>query len=153
MYDIIIAGGGPAGMTAAIYARRSGKSVLLLEREGYGGQIAYAPRVENYPGVASVGGAELAERMLEQMLALDAETDVGEVLSVERAGENFTVRTEDGVYESRAVILATGAKHRHLGLPDEEELLGHGISYCAVCDGGFYKNGVTAVVGGGDSAL
>ena len=76
MYDIIIAGGGPAGMTAAIYARRSGKSVLLLEREGYGGQIAYAPRVENYPGVASVGGAELAERMLEQMLALDAETDV-----------------------------------------------------------------------------
>lgn len=107
MYDIIIAGGGPAGMTAAIYARRSGKSVLLLEREGYGGQIAYAPRVENYPGVASVGGAELAERMLEQMLALDAETDVGEVLSVERAGENFTVRTEDGVYESRAVILAT----------------------------------------------
>ena len=153
MYDIIIAGGGPAGMTAAIYARRSGKSVLLLEREGYGGQIAYAPRVENYPGVASVGGAELAERMLEQMLALDTETDVGEVLSVERAGENFTVRTEDGVYESRAVILATGAKHRHLGLPDEEELLGHGVSYCAVCDGGFYKNGVTAVVGGGDSAL
>ena len=140
-------------MTAAIYARRSGKSVLLLEREGYGGQIAYAPRVENYPGVASVGGAELAERMLEQMLALDAETDVGEVLSVERAGENFTVRTEDGVYESRAVILATGAKHRHLGLPGEEELLGHGVSYCAVCDGGFYKNGVTAVVGGGDSAL
>ena len=135
-------------MTAAIYARRSGKSVLLLEREGYGGQIAYAPRVENYPGVASVGGAELAERMLEQMLALDAETDVGEVLSVERTGENFTVRTEDGVYESRAVILATGAKHRHLGLPDEEELLGHGVSYCAVCDGGFYKNGVTAVVGG-----
>lgn len=153
MYDIIIAGGGPAGMTAAIYARRSGKSVLLLEREGYGGQIAYAPRVENYPGVASVGGAELAEQMLEQMLALDAETDVGEVLSVERSGENFTVRTEAGVYKSRAVILATGAKHRHLGLPGEEELLGHGISYCAVCDGGFYKNGVTAVVGGGDSAL
>lgn len=153
MYDIIIAGGGPAGMTAAIYARRSGKSVLLLEREGYGGQIAYAPRVENYPGVASIGGAELAEQMLEQMLALDAETDVGEVLGVERAGENFAVRTDDDVYESRAVILATGAKHRHLGLPGEEELLGHGVSYCAVCDGGFYKNGVTAVVGGGDSAL
>ena len=153
MYDIIIAGGGPAGMTAAIYARRSGKTVLLLEREGYGGQIAYAPCVENYPGVASVGGAELAERMLEQMLALDAETDVGEAVAVERTGENFTVRTEDGVYESRAVILATGAKHRHLGLPGEEELLGRGVSYCAVCDGGFYKNGVTAVVGGGDSAL
>ena len=132
MYDIIIAGGGPAGMTAAIYARRSGKTVLLLEREGYGGQIAYAPCVENYPGVASVGGAELAERMLEQMLALDAETDVGEVIAVERTGENFTVRTEDGVYESRAVILATGAKHRHLGLPGEEELLGRGVSYCAV---------------------
>ena len=153
MYDIIIAGGGPAGMTAAIYARRSGKTVLLLDREGYGGQSAYAPCVENYPGVASVGGAELAERMLEQMLALDAETDVGEAVAVERTGENFTVRTEDGAYESRAVILATGAKHRHLGLPGEEELLGRGVSYCAVCDGGFYKNGVTAVVGGGDSAL
>lgn len=152
MYDIIIAEAARRNDRRHL-RRRSGKSVLLLEREGYGGQIAYAPRVENYPGVASVGGAELAERMLEQMLALDAETDVGEVLSVERTGENFTVRTEDGVYESRAVILATGAKHRHLGLPDEEELLGHGVSYCAVCDGGFYKNGVTAVVGGGDSAL
>ena len=106
MYDIIIAGGGPAGMTAAIYARRSGKSVLLLEREGYGGQIAYAPRVENYPGVASLGGAELAERMLEQMLALDAETDVGEVTAVERTADGFAVRTEDGIFESRAVILA-----------------------------------------------
>lgn len=154
MYDIIIAGGGPAGMTAAIYARRSGKSVLLLEREGYGGQIAYAPRVENYPGVASVGGAELAERMLEQMLALDTETDVGEVVSAERRGGSFAVCTDDGsVYESRAVILATGAKHRHLGLPGEEELIGQGVSYCAVCDGGFYKNGTVAVVGGGDSAL
>ena len=153
MYDIIIAGGGPAGMTAAVYARRSGKSVLLLEREGYGGQIAYAPRVENYPGVASLGGAELAERMLEQMLALDAETDVGEVTAVERTADGFAVRTEDGIFESRAVILATGARHRHLGLPGEEELIGKGVSYCAVCDGGFYKNGVTAVVGGGDSAL
>lgn len=153
MYDIIIAGGGPAGMTAAIYARRSGKNVLLLEREGYGGQIAFAPRVENYPGTASVGGAELAERMLEQMLVLDTETDVGEVVGIERTGDGFAVRTEDTVYESRAVILATGAKHRHLGLALEEELLGCGVSYCAVCDGGFYKNGVTAVVGGGDSAL
>ena len=155
MYDIIIIGGGPAGLTAAVYARRGGRSVLLLEREGFGGQIAYAPRVENYPGIASIPGAELADHMLSQVLELDAETDVGEVVSVERGGDGiFLVRTEDGgEYSGRAVILATGARHRRLALPGEDELLGRGLSYCAVCDGGFYKNGTVAVVGGGDSAL
>ena len=154
MYDIIIVGGGPAGLTAAIYARRAGRSVLLLEREGFGGQIAFAPRVENYPGIASLGGAELAERMLSQAMALDTETDVGEVTAVEPKEGFFTVRTDDGsTYEGRAVILAAGAKHRHLGLEGEEELLGQGVSYCAVCDGGFYSGGTVAVAGGGDSAL
>ena len=154
MYDIIIVGGGPAGLTAAIYARRNGKSVLLLEKEGFGGQIAYAPRVENYPGVGSVSGAELAERMLSQVLELDADTDIGTVCAVVDRGETRLVRTEEGEeYEGRAVILAAGARHRHLGLPNEEELLGHGVSYCAVCDGGFYGGGTVAVAGGGDSAL
>ena len=109
MYDIIIAGGGPAGMTAAIYARRSGKSVLLLEREGYGGQIAYAPRVENYPGVASVGGAELAERMHEQMLALDAETDVGPAEASEAAGVEVALALEVEARSTEPVDSAPGA--------------------------------------------
>lgn len=154
MYDIIIVGGGPAGLTAAIYARRNGKSVLLLEKEGFGGQIAFAPRVENYPGVGAVTGAELAERMLGQAMDLDTDTDIGTVCGIIDRGAVKTVRTEEGEeFEARAVILAAGARHRRLGLPNEEELLGHGVSYCAVCDGGFYGGGTVAVAGGGDSAL
>ena len=154
MYDIIIVGGGPAGLTAAIYARRNGKSVLLLEKEGFGGQIAYAPRVENYPGVGAISGAELAERMLEQVLALDTDTDIGTVCAIRDEGGKKLVSTEEGeTFEGRAVILAAGARHRHLGLPGEEELVGRGVSYCAVCDGGFYGGGTVAVAGGGDSAL
>ncbi|MBO6041311.1 MAG: FAD-dependent oxidoreductase [Oscillospiraceae bacterium] len=154
MYDIIIVGGGPAGLTAAIYARRNGKSVLLLEKEGFGGQIAFAPRVENYPGVGAVTGAELAERMLGQAMDLDTDTDIGTVCGIIDRGAVKTVRTEEGEeFEARAVILAAGARHRRLGLPNDEELLGHGVSYCAVCDGGFYGGGTVAVAGGGDSAL
>ncbi len=154
MYDIVIIGGGPAGMTAAIYARRNGRSVLLLEKEGFGGQIAYAPRVENYPGVAPVSGAELAERMMEQVLALDTETDIGTAVSVLIEDDRRVVLTEEGErYETRAVIIAAGARHRQLGLPNETALVGRGVSYCAVCDGSFYAGGTVAVVGGGDSAL
>ena len=154
MYDIIIVGGGPAGLTAAIYARRNGKSVLLLEKEGFGGQIAYAPRVENYPGVGSVAGAELAERMLNQALELDVDTDVGTVCAIREEDGHKVVSTEEGdSYTCRAVIIAAGARHRHMGLPGEEELTGQGVSYCAVCDGGFYAGGTVAVYGGGDSAL
>ena len=154
MYDIIVVGGGPAGLTAALYARRNGRRVLVLEKEGFGGQIAFAPRVENYPGVGSVEGAELAERMLTQALDAGADTDIGTVTAIRDRGDRRVVFTEEGdEYETRAVILAAGARHRTLGLPGEEELLGSGVSYCAVCDGGFYADGTVAVVGGGDSAL
>lgn len=154
MYDIIIVGGGPAGLTAAVYARRNGKTVLILEKEGFGGQIAYAPRVENFPGTASIPGAELAERMVDQAMALDTDTDVGTVCAVRDEGGKKLVLTEEGDrYEARAVIIAAGARHRQLGLPEESELVGRGVSYCAVCDGGFYAGKDVAVVGGGDSAL
>ncbi len=154
MYDIIIVGGGPAGLTAAIYARRNGRNVLLLEKEGFGGQMAFAPRVENYPGVEPVEGAALAERMLGQVLAVDTDTDVGTVCALHRKGDRWTAETEEGdAFSARAVILCCGARHRTLGLPGEHELLGRGVSYCAVCDGSFYKDGAVAVVGGGDSAM
>ena len=154
LYDIIIVGGGPAGLTAAIYARRNGRNVLLLEKEGFGGQIAYAPRVENYPGVGPVSGAELAENMLTQVMVLDTDTDIGTVCSVRQENGCWQVATEEGdVFQGRAVILAAGAAHRRLGLPGEDTLLGSGVSYCAVCDGGFYAGRTAAVVGGGDSAL
>ena len=154
MHEIVVIGGGPAGLTAALYARRSGRTVLVLEKEGFGGQIAACPRVENYPGVPGISGAELAERMMEQVLALDTDTDVGEAAELRREGGLWAVRTLEGEeHLCRAVILATGARHRRLGLAGEEELLGRGVSYCAVCDGGFYRDRDVAVVGGGDSAL
>ena len=154
LYDIIIVGGGPAGLTAAIYARRNGKSVLLLEKEGFGGQIAYSPRVDNYPGVPYVSGAELAEQMTAQVLGLDTDTDIGTVCAIRDEGGVKAVYTEEGDrFEGRCVIIAAGARHRQLGLPGENELVGRGVSYCAVCDGGFYAGGTVAVAGGGDSAL
>ena len=153
-YDILIIGGGPAGLTAAIYGRRCGKSVCVIEKEGFGGQIAFSPRVENYPGVPSVSGAELADAMLSQALDLGADTEVGTVVSLRREAELWVALTEDDEhYEGRAVILAVGAEHRKLGLPGEEALLGNGISYCAVCDGDFYRGRRVCVCGGGDSAL
>ncbi len=153
MYDILIVGGGPAGLSAAIYARRSGKSVLVVEKAGFGGQMALSPKVENYAGFASISGAELADKMLEQALGLGAEIEFSEVLAVEDGGAVKTVRTEDGDFKARAVILAAGVRHRKLGLPDEEELIGSGVSFCAVCDGAFYAGKTVAVIGGGNSAL
>ncbi len=152
MYDIIVIGGGPAGMSAAIYARRSGRSVLVIERAAFGGQMATSPRVENYPGFSSVSGAELADRMLEQAAALGAELELGEATGIE-PGAVKTVHTDDGDFQARAVIVAAGVKHRRLGLPGEEELTGNGVSFCAVCDGAFYAGRTAAVVGGGNSAV
>ena len=154
MYDSIVVGGGPAGMTAARYALRNGKRVLVLEKNGFGGQIAYSPKVENYPGSLQLSGSELAEKMLDQILAQGAEVEMEKAVSVEDRGDRKTVRTEEGgAYDCRALILAPGVKHRLLGLPGEEELIGSGISFCAVCDGDFYRDQTVCVAGGGNSAL
>ncbi len=154
IYDILIVGAGPAGLTAAVYARRAGKSVLLLDRAAFGGQITFSPKIENYPGFESLSGSELADKMVAQALAQGAEVEFENVISVTDEGSTKTVITEDGnEYICRALILATGATHRHLGLPNEERFIGEGISFCAVCDGAFYADRTVALVGGGNSAL
>ena len=153
MYDILIVGGGPAGLTAGIYAARAGKHAAILEKEAFGGQIASAPLVENYPGILSISGAELARQMTEQARAFGAEIVYTEAAGLEKTSAGFRVSCTDGVREAKTVILATGAAHRQLGLPGETALTGCGISYCAVCDGAFYEGADVAVVGGGDTAL
>ena len=152
MYDVIIIGGGPAGLTAALYAKRANKSVLVIEKGCFGGQITYSPKVENIPGFMEVTGNEFADKLVEQVLAQDAEVDCSEVLEI-RDGEVKTVVTTDGEHQAKTIIIATGAKHSMLGLENESELVGEGISFCAVCDGAFYENKTVAVVGGGNSAL
>lgn len=154
MYDIIIVGGGPAGLTAAIYALRAGKSVLVIEKNGFGGQIAFSPKVENIPGTRSISGAEFADKLTDHAMDLGAEVELEKVISVEKQGDVFAVSTEEGsTYQAKAVILAVGVKHRTLGLPGEEDLIGNGISFCAVCDGAFYTGQEVAMIGGGNSAL
>jgi thioredoxin reductase (NADPH) len=153
MHDIIIIGGGPAGLTAAVYARRAGKSVLVIEKATFGGQITYSPKVENIPGFVSLSGNEFAEKLVEQALEQGAEVEMAEVLSVKDHGATKTVVTDGDEFEAKAVIVATGARHRLLGLEGEEDLIGEGISFCAVCDGAFYEGKTVGVVGGGNSAL
>ncbi|MBR2180910.1 MAG: FAD-dependent oxidoreductase [Oscillospiraceae bacterium] len=152
MYDIIIIGGGPAGLTAALYARRANKNVLVIEKGSFGGQITYSPKVENIPGFLSVTGNEFAEKLVEQVLEQGADVEAAEVLEV-RDGDVKTVVTDSGEFEGKTVIIATGARHRLLGLPNEESYVGEGISFCAVCDGAFYEDKTVAVIGGGNSAL
>ena len=153
MHDIIIVGGGPAGLTAAIYGLRAGKSVLVIEKNGFGGQIAYSPKVENIPGTISISGAEFADKLTEQAMNLGADVELETVIRIEN-GDIKKVYTEEGsCYEASAVILAVGVKHRMLGLPGEEELVGNGLSFCAVCDGAFYAGQNVAMIGGGNSAL
>lgn len=153
MYDIIVVGGGPAGLTAATYARRAGKPVLVIEKNAFGGQITWSPKVENFPSVVSISGTELGDRLLEQAMEQGADAELEEVVSVS-AGEVKTVKCQSGAeFQARAVIIAAGAKPRMLGLPREEELIGSGVGFCAVCDGAFYKGRPVAVNGGGNSAL
>ena len=153
MYDIIIIGAGPAGLTAALYALRADKSVLVLEKGTFGGQITYSPQIENYPGFAKMSGNEFAEKLIDQVLNQGAEIEMETVTGIRDNGATKTVVTEEGEHEAKAVIIATGVKHRQIGLPNENELVGEGISYCAVCDGAFFKGQTVAVLGGGNSAL
>ena len=154
MTDIIIIGGGPAGLTAAVYALRAGKTVLVIEKNGFGGQIAYSPKVENIPGTISISGAEFADQLTEQAMNLGADVELEHVVKAEKKEGSFVVTTEEGnEFTGRALILAVGVKHRTLGLPGENELIGHGISFCAVCDGAFYAGQDVVMVGGGNSAL
>ena len=154
VYDIVIVGGGPAGLTAAIYGLRAGKTVLVIEKNGFGGQIAYSPKVENIPGTKVISGAEFADHLTDQTMALGADMELEKVVNVEKTADGFTVHTEEGsAFYGKTVILAVGVKHRTLGLPGEEELIGNGISFCAVCDGAFYAGQEVAMIGGGNSAL
>lgn len=153
MTDIIVVGAGPAGLTAALYAARAGKRVLVLEGDAPGGQINFSPLVENYPGLPAVPGIKLAEDLLRQAEDLGVELEYETVTDFRTRGPGFQVVTDCAERECRALILAAGVRHRTLGLPGEEELVGQGISYCAVCDGPFYPNRPVAVVGGGDTAL
>lgn len=153
-YDIIVIGGGPAGLTAALYGLRAGKSVLLIERDSYGGQMTFSPKIENYPGIASSSGSEIADAMVEQVLSQGADTELDCVTGVTRdADGSFTVHGESADYRGLTVIAAVGCKHRRLGLEGEDRFIGDGISFCAVCDGAFYKDRDVALVGGGNSAL
>ena len=155
LYDTLIIGGGPAGLTAATYLRRAGKAVLVLEKNAFGGQITWSPRVENFPGFVSVSGAELGDRLLEQAMAQGAEVELEEVVCV-RAGEDGvkTAVCESGAeFHGRTLIAAVGARPRMLGLPGEEALIGSGVCFCAVCDGDFYAGQDVAVCGGGSAAL
>ena len=153
MYDIIIVGAGPAGLTAAIYARRASKKVLVLEAKNYGGQIINTLDIENYPVEAHISGFEFATKLYEQAKSLGAEIVFEKVTDIRiNAGEKEIV-TPKNTYNAKAVILATGSENRKLGLPKEDELIGKGISYCATCDGAFFRKKNVAVVGGGNTAL
>ena len=153
MYDSIIVGAGPAGMTAALYLLRSGKSVLLLESDSFGGQIASAPNVENYPGIPHMDGSDFADKLLTQVTDFGGEIDVTRVGGIVKKDEYFDVITENGPIAAKTVIIAVGVKHRTLGVEGEENYFGHGISFCAVCDGPFYKGKIATIVGGGNSAV
>lgn len=153
MYDIVIIGAGTAGLTAAVYGARAGKSVLVVEAENFGGQITASPRVENYPGIASISGNEFAANLLDQALGLGVQAELERVIGVTCEQGHKLVITEENAYPCLSVIVAAGVKHRTLGLAREAELTGEGVSYCAVCDGAFFKGRDVAVVGGGSTAV
>lgn len=153
MYDIIIIGAGPAGMTAAIYARRASKSVLVLEAAGYGGQIINTPYVENYPAADHISGFDFATNVYNQAKRLGAEFKFERAVQIENRGKEKAVITKKNTYDAKAVIIATGSQNRRLGVEGEDKLVGRGISYCATCDGAFYRKKRVAVVGGGNTAL
>ena len=152
-YDIVVIGGGPAGMTAALYALRSSKSVIVLEKEAFGGQIATSPRLENYPTIESISGSDWADKLFTQITELGADFELENVLNINKIDNHFVVKTDYNEYEAKAVIIANGVTHRKMGLPNEDDLVGKGVSYCAVCDGPFYKGKEIYLIGDANTAL
>ena len=153
MYDIIVIGGGASGMTAALYALRASKSVLILEKENFGGQIATSPRVENFPSIKTMSGLEFSDNLFAQIDALGVAFELDTALKIQKQGDIFVVEGEYNTYEARSVIIANGVKHRKINVEGEDELIGHGVSYCATCDGAFFKDQETFVIGDANSAL
>lgn len=152
-YDIAVVGAGPAGLTAALYARRAGKTVLVIEKENFGGQITFSPKIENYPASIAISGSEFAEKLLEQTEAQGADMEMDCITEIRQEDGSFLLTGEYGSYRAGAVIIAAGSKHRTLGIDREAELTGHGVCYCAVCDGAFFRGQDIAVIGGGNTAL
>lgn len=153
MHDIIVVGSGPAGLTASIYARRANKSVLILEKGIFGGQVTFSPCIENYPGYTKMSGNEFADKLIDQAVTLGADIEMETVNEIIDNGDTKVVKTNLSEHTAKAVIIATGCRHRQIGLPNENALIGNGISFCATCDGAFFKNRTVAVLGGGNSAL
>lgn len=155
MYDVIVIGAGAAGMTSALYALRNNKTVLVLESESLGGQIAMSPRLENYPTIKEISGEQFADKLFDQITSLGAEVEIEKVELIEKLGEgNFKVKTEYNEYSAKSVIIASGVKHKHLRTKsDREDLVGHGVYYCAICDGPFYKDREVAIIGDANTAL
>ena len=153
MYDVIIIGGGPAGMAVALNTLRNGRTCLLLEKENFGGQMATSPKLENIPGIKAISGIEYSDQMFEQITDMGAEFELEEVQSISKVEEKFIVTTNYNTYEAWTIVLANGCHHRKMNLPNEDKLVGHGVSYCAVCDGAFYKGQVTNIIGDANTAL
>ena len=152
-YDIAVVGSGPAGLTAALYARRAGKSVIVIEKENFGGQITFSPKIENYPTAMEISGSEFAEKLMTQAEAHGTVLEMDNITAIEKREDGFSLTGEYGTYYAKSVILATGSKHRTLGIAHEADLTGHGVCYCAVCDGAFFRDCNVAVIGGGNTAL
>ena len=152
-YDIVIIGSGPAGLTAAIYASRANKNVLVIEKESFGGMITHSPKVENYPGFGTISGLDLADKFVNQAMDLQVNFEFDHVIKIEKQDHEFVVKGEQRSYNALSVIIATGSKHRTLKLENEDRLVGKGISYCAVCDGPFYTGQDVTIIGGGNSAM
>lgn len=153
IYDMIIIGGGPAGVTVSIYGLRANQKVLLIEKEIIGGKVASSPLIENYPGIGKIKGIELSENFEQQVTNLGGEVIPKEVIAIQGKEKIKKVKTKDGIYEGQTIILALGTKYKKLGIENEDKLIGKGISFCAVCDGFFYKNKTVAVIGGGNTAI
>ncbi|MFA6620604.1 MAG: FAD-dependent oxidoreductase [Bacilli bacterium] len=151
--DILIVGGGPAAMTAALYSLRSGRSVKMIEKENFGGQIADSPRVENFPSLKSISGLEFSSNLFDQVTSIGAEFELDEIQSIGTNADGFEAIGKSGNYAARSIILATGVKHRRLNIEGEDRYLGHGVSYCAVCDGPFYAGKSVMVIGDANTAL